>query len=77
MTVFLLVLSIAILGALIYLIYTLKSGKDEGPSLQQQQMLMEFQSRMSQEIQNIRKEITDTTGRSREEIQNRLDNIHK
>lgn len=78
MTVFLLILSVLILAALVYLIFNLKSRNNDNNELhQQQQMLIEFQSRMSQEIQTVRKEITDTTGKSREEIQNRLDNMNK
>lgn len=77
MTIFLLILSIIILAALIYLILLLKNRNSDQQSIQQQQMLIDFGTRMSNEIQNIRKEITDTTGKSREEIQNRLDNINK
>lgn len=71
------VISILILIALLYLIFSLKGKKDDNSLLQQQQMFIDFSSRMSQEIQNIRKEITDTTGKGREEIQTRLDVINK
>ena len=78
MTVFLIILCSLILMALLYLIFTLKSGNNADQStIQQQQLFMDFSSRMSQEIQNIRKEINDTTGKGREEIQNRLDHINK
>lgn len=77
MTIFLLILSVLILTALIYLILLLKNKNSDQESIRQQQMLIDFGTRMSNEIQNIRKEITDTTGKSREEIQNRLDNINK
>lgn len=77
MTIFLLILSVIILTALIYLILLLKNRNTDQESIRQQQMLIDFGTRMSNEIQNIRKEITDTTGKSREEIQNRLDSINK
>ncbi len=78
MNVFLIILCSLILVALLYLIYSLKNnGNDDRIALQQQQLFMDFSSRMSQEIQNVRKEITETTGKSREEVQDRLDKINK
>lgn len=77
MIVFLSILSSLILIALLFLIYRQMNQKDESSLLKQQQMLMEFNDRINQEIQYIRKEITETTGKGREEVQNRLDNINK
>ena len=78
MTALLVVISILILFAIAYLIYLQKTGNsDEINALKQQQSLMELSSKLSQEVGEIRKEITDTTGKNREEIQNRLDLINK
>ena len=77
MTTLLVVISILILLAIVYLIYLQKGPSGEVNSLKQQQTLMELSSKLSQEVQEIRKDITDTTGKSREEIQNRLDHINK
>jgi len=77
MTIFLLIICVLILGTLLYLIYLLKGKDSEGSSFQQQQIFMDFSSKLSQEIQLVRKEINETTGKGREEIQNRLDHINK
>jgi DNA recombination protein RmuC len=78
MTVFLIILSSLILLTLIYLVFMLKgSNNNDQATIQQQQIFMDFSTRMSQELQNVRKEISETTGKGREEIQNRLDHINK
>ena len=77
MTVLLVVISTLILLAIVYLIYIQKDPSGEVNSLKQQQALMELSSKLSQEVQEIRKEITDTSGKNREEIQNRLVHINK
>ena len=76
MTVFLVILSVLILVALLYLIYIFTNKSGNGGQIEQQRIMMDFSSRLSQEIQDIRKEITDTTGKSRTEIQDRLDKIN-
>ena len=77
MITFLVILCSAILIALAYLIYSQRRPSSELEALKQQQTLMEFSSKLSQDIQEIRKEITETTGKNREEIQNRLDHMNK
>ncbi len=77
MTIFLVIICILILGALVYLIYLQKDKGTDQSTIQQQQMFMDFSSKMSDDIQNVRKEINDTSGKNRVEIQNRLDNINK
>lgn len=72
----LILISSLVLISLIYLIYLQKGTKD-GATIRQHEMFSEFSSRLSQEIQSVRKEISETTGRGREEVQNRLDNINK
>jgi len=77
MTIFLVVICVLILGSLLYLIFLLKGKDSEQNSFQQQQIFMDFSSKLSQEIQLVRKEINESTGKGREEIQNRLDHINK
>ncbi|MEQ8324186.1 MAG: DNA recombination protein RmuC [Vicingaceae bacterium] len=77
MTIVLVILCVLILIALIYLIYLHQKPSGDGDALKQQQALMDFSSRLSQEIGAVRKEISESTGKSREEIQNRLDHMNK
>jgi len=76
MTTFLVIICVLILVALLYLIYKFNNKTDETGQIEQQRVMMDFSARLSQEIQEIRKEITDTTGKNREEIQNRLDKMN-
>ena len=77
MTIFLAIISVFILIALVYLIYLQMNKGDDQSTIQQQQLFMDFSSRMSNEIQNVRKEISENTGKSREEVQNKLDDMNK
>ena len=53
MTVFLAIITVLILVALLYLIYNQNRNSDQGAQIEQQRIMMDFSSRLSQEIQDI------------------------
>ena len=67
------VLLIAILFALAFLIYSVKSNKSGSSA----ELIVQLTNNLSNEIQNIRKEVGENSEKNRKEIENKLLSINK
>jgi len=67
------VILILLLLLLVFIIYTLKSKGSSGSS----ELLIQLTNNLSNEIQNIRKEVSENSEKNRLELESKLSSINK
>ena len=67
------IILILLLILLVFVVYTLKSKKDSGSN----ELLVQLTNNLSNEIQNIRKEVSENSEKNRLELESKLISINK
>jgi len=67
------IILILLLILLVFVVYTLKSKKDSGSN----ELLVQLTNNLSNEIQNIRKEVSENSEKNRIELESKLISINK